>query len=73
MNRAVKVHSFATPRSDLNLYAPSVSETSSARWRINGHPAIVIVWTVDEWERLKERPIDAQYYPCGIWCALRME
>jgi hypothetical protein len=43
-----------------------------ARWRINGHPAVVVIWTADEWGRLTERPEDAQYCGCGVWCALRL-
>lgn len=42
------------------------------RWRINGYPALILIWTADQWERLEDRPSDAQYYPCGVWCALRM-
>ena len=45
----------------------------AAPWRINGHPATLFVWTVEQWERLQERPADAQYSPCGIWCALRID
>ena len=26
-----------------------------------------------DWELLHEHPPDAQYYPCGIWCALRLD
>ena len=27
----------------------------------------------EEWGRLEHRPSDAQYYPCGVWCALRLD
>lgn len=54
-------------------YCPPGAERHSARWRINGHPATIFIWTADEWERLEHHPVDAQYYPCGIWCALRMD
>jgi hypothetical protein len=41
-------------------------------WRINGHPARLLIWSAEEWERLEVRPIDAQYHPFGVWCALRL-
>ena len=43
-----------------------------AGWRINGHPARLLIWSAEEWERLDVRPIDAQYHPFGVWCALRL-
>jgi hypothetical protein len=64
---------FALLRAEVRLYDPPISDGNTARWRINGHGATIIIWTADEWERLKEHPTDAQYYPCGIWCALRMD
>lgn len=42
-------------------------------WRINGYPARLLIWSVEEWEHLESRPIDAQYHPFGVWCALRLE
>lgn len=44
-----------------------------AHWRINGFAATLTVWTAAAWDHLTERPPDAQYLPCGIWCALRMD
>ena len=41
-------------------------------WRINGHPARLLIWSAEEWEHLPIRPIDAQYHPFGVWCALRL-
>mgnify|MGYP001096340617 CR=1 FL=1 len=41
-------------------------------WRINGHPARLLIWSPEEWERLDVRPIDAQFHPFGVWCALRL-
>lgn len=41
-------------------------------WRINGHPARLLIWSAEEWEQLDVRPIDAQYHPFGVWCALRL-
>ena len=55
------------------LYRPPGEGRNTARWRINGFGATIIVWTVEEWEVLPDRPTDAQYYPCGVWCALRMD
>jgi hypothetical protein len=55
------------------LHRPGELLINSAQWRINGFPATIIIWTEEEWERLVERPPDAQYFPCGVWCALRME
>jgi hypothetical protein len=72
MNRAAEAQPFATPRTPLALFRPPGSESSLARWRINGHLAVIVVWTDEEWSRLPERPDDAQYYPCGVWCALRL-
>ncbi len=45
----------------------------AAGWRINGHPARLLIWSPEEWEHLEVRPIDAQFHPFGVWCALRME
>jgi hypothetical protein len=44
-----------------------------AHWRINGFPATITIWTAAAWDLLSERPPDAQYVPCGIWCSLRMD
>jgi hypothetical protein len=60
-------------RPQLSLFTPPNSEANIASWSINGYPATIIIWTAEEWERLPERPTDAQRYPCGVWCALRME
>jgi len=63
---------FARLRTRVGLYDPGLAEPNKAWWRINGYRATVIIWTAEEWERLKERPIDAQYLSCGVWCALRI-
>ena len=55
------------------LYVPPAVSCHTARWRINGYGATIVIWTVEEWELLAEQPTDAQFYPCGVWCALRME
>ena len=43
-----------------------------AGWRINGHPARLLIWSTEEWEQMEVRPIDALYHPFGVWCALRL-
>jgi hypothetical protein len=42
-----------------------------AWWRVNGQRLCIHVWTSEQWAQLDPRPTDAQYYPCGVWCALR--
>jgi hypothetical protein len=55
------------------LYRPPAPDRNRGSWRINGFAASIFVWTQDEWDRLSDRPADAQYYSCGIWCALRLD
>ena len=55
------------------LEADENFEEPAAFWRINGHRARLVVWTSEEWTRLKSPPSDAQYHPAGVWCALRVE
>ena len=55
----------------LRLVKPVTSSVPVARWRINGYPVALLLWTPEEWERLQVRPSDAQYHPLGVWCALR--
>lgn len=57
----------------LGLHLPTAEIASSARWLINGFPATILVWTEEEWARLTDRPSDAQPYPNGTWCALRID
>ncbi len=73
MNPPLQVRPFARKRTHLDLYVPPPPDGGVAYWRINGHRAVVVVWTAEEWEGLVERPADAQQYPCGVWCALRLE
>jgi hypothetical protein len=70
---AAPIFQIGAQRTAPGVYHPPDHEFHIARWRINGHRALIFIWTVDEWERLADRPTDAQYYPCGVWCALRME
>jgi hypothetical protein len=57
----------------LTIYRAAEPESLHAFWRINGHLATLYVWTDEAYRRLAEPPPDAQYHPCGIWCALRIE
>jgi hypothetical protein len=57
----------------IRLHDPKLSTPKLARWRINGHRTCLLIWSADEWDRLTERPPDAQYHPFGFWCALRVE
>jgi hypothetical protein len=43
-------------------------------WRVNGHPAILQIWTDEEFRALdaRQRPADAQQFSSGIWAWLRM-
>jgi hypothetical protein len=61
-------------RNPLALYRPEPEESHRGHWRINGYLATLHVWTDEEYRRLAEnRPRDAQYFPCGVWCALRID
>jgi hypothetical protein len=61
-------------QSHLCLFEPNgPTGPQGARWLINGFPANVLIWTLEQWANLNERPSDAQYHPNGVWCALRME
>lgn len=73
MNQAAQIQRPATTRPPLTLFSAPTQERNVARWRINGYRATIVIWTAEEWERLAERPDDAQYYDCGVWCALRLE
>ena len=46
--------------------------STMTRWWLFA-PAIVVIWTQEQWADLKDRPKDAQLHPTGVWCALRME
>jgi len=62
-----------TPPMNPIPYCHPKSSRNASYWRINGFPATILVWTQDEWERMDVHPSDAQYHPCGIWCALRID
>lgn len=71
MSIALQTTRLATERP--TLFRPPVEAHHEAYWRINGYRATIVVWTSEQWDRLAERPTDAQYYPCGVWCALRLD
>lgn len=35
-------------------------QPNESRWRINGLPAIITVWSLEEWAKLKPKPKDVQ-------------
>ena len=72
MGTPIKSQGFP-PRADLRLFLNRGREHGAVYWRINGHRARLLVWTLEEWEKLEPRPVDAQYHPSGVWCALRCE
>ena len=63
----------ATPRPTLALFCPPPVVLNVSRWRINGHPAQIILWTAEEFNQLTNPPKDAIYNACGVWCALRID
>ena len=74
MSTAAALHpDFARKRTALKLCQPSLDIEFSPRWLINGFPATILVWTDEEWAQLTDRPLDAQQFPNGIWCALRID
>lgn len=73
MSRSARVQDIAASRPTLGLYNPPSPDAYVGRWKINGYRATIIIWTVEEWDQLPVRPNDAQFFPCGVWCSLRME
>lgn len=64
-------HRLKLHRGDAATPSPGpVAGTPSPPWLINGYPFVVVVWTRDEWDRLKVKPPDAQRAG-STWCALR--
>jgi hypothetical protein len=57
----------------LCLYREDSPSCLPIRWRINGYPASLMIWSAAEWEGLQVRPADAQFHPLGVWCALRLD
>jgi hypothetical protein len=73
MGTPLQATAFVSPATDLRIFVDRGSDSRAAFWRINGYRASLLIWTVDEWERMDVRPADAQYHPSGVWCALRMD
>ena len=73
MTSASRAQGRANLTNSPRLHLPTAEIASSARWLINGFPATILVWTAEEWARLTDRPQDAQQYPNGTWCALRID
>jgi hypothetical protein len=73
MNNASRNSTFATKRRMLSIHRPRMDQSSSASWLVNGFPATIIIWTAEEWASLDVLPLDAQPFPNGIWCALRID
>lgn len=69
----------AIPRESVRPMRAATSRTEAASrntesnpiWKINGFPAVVYIWTAEEWACLMTRPADARQHPSGVWCALR--
>jgi hypothetical protein len=73
MNASFGARVYGRPRADLRAIEGGAPAGKAAYWRINGHRARLLIWTRDEWEKLKTRPPDAQFHPSGVWCALRLD
>jgi hypothetical protein len=73
MGTRARVPELLPSRAGLRLLINRGADSGAVLWRINGFRARLLVWTVEEWEKLEYHPIDAQYHPSGIWCALRLE
>jgi hypothetical protein len=73
MSHAQRASDFAMKRDRFRIHYPVIDQPSSNSWLINGYPARIIIWTAEEWAKLSDRPLDAQPYPNGIWCALRID
>jgi hypothetical protein len=69
----VQVKKLLPARDRLRPFINRGAESGAVLWRINGFRARLLVWTVEEWEKLEAHPIDAQYHPSGVWCALRLD
>jgi hypothetical protein len=73
MNAASLTRKFVRPWSDGRGRGLPEREVQAAYWRINGHRARLLIWSPAEWEQMATRPLDAQFHPAGVWCALRIE
>ncbi len=73
MGTLVQISDLLPRRECLSHFLARRPNTGAVLWRINGFRARLLVWTVEEWEKLEAHPIDAQYHPSGVWCALRLD
>jgi hypothetical protein len=73
MGVPIQAYGFTQSGGELRRLLNRSSESAAVFWRINGFRARLMVWTVEEWEKLDLRPADAQYHPSGVWCALRLD
>jgi hypothetical protein len=73
MSRSMSARLTSCAGPSLRLWREPTRDRSTVFWRINGYRATLKLWTQDEWARMDARPLDAQYHPSGVWCALRME
>lgn len=73
MSHPAQIRDIAASLPTLGLYSPPLLDGYVGRWKINGYRATIVIWTAAEWDDLPFRPTDAQFFPCGVWCALRME
>ena len=74
MNIAHKSNMMPKTRARLRIFAPApMPQNNRLYWRVDGHSLQVNIWTHDEWTRLINRPVDAQYLESGVWCALSFD
>ena len=73
MHATRRTQVFAQARTDFRLPEVPVDKEVAAYWWINGYRAKLLIWTMDEWESMKNLPSDAQFHPAGVWCALRID
>ncbi len=73
MKNAMPARHVSMKRSGLKIHQPGPAQPSAATWLINGFPASILIWTAEEWASLDDPPVDAQRFPNGIWCALRVD
>jgi len=69
----VKGSVFRVSADRLRVYEEPEPAARGVFWRINGYRATLLIWTMDEWDKMDSPPPDAQYHPSGVWCALRMD
>jgi hypothetical protein len=63
----------SVPALRLHRPRPAPHPRAPMRWRANGFPASILVWTDEEYSRLDPSPADAQRHPLGVWVAPRFD